>query len=139
MSFVNVKLFGDAALSQKLELLGRKAPGLVKKEFRDSAKRIKSLIVASTPVDTGDLKSIVRKQKVRTIPRGRRGIGIGITMPKDRQESIKMFAVEFGTPRAAAKRFIRGTVNSIQDREFRKIAIGIRKRLFVLFPRAKKV
>ena len=126
------------------DLLQRLEPKIQKRALRpalrDSAKRIKSQIVQNLSggvvgVRTGTLRRAYRGAKIRASKKGRRGgVTFEIWNPTRTELRIKPgapgyypFAMEYGTSKLPAKRFIRDAVDNLADGEIRKIAMAVRR------------
>lgn len=127
---VDISLVGDKELLKKFARLeGTEGRKLVVKAMRNSAKRMKPIIAAATPVKTGKLKAGMAKAKVRSAG-SRSLIRLGLVMPTREELDIPAdakgyypFALEYGTEdgRMAPRRFIRGTVDAHADAELAAI------------------
>jgi hypothetical protein len=125
---IDITMFGDKALERKLAKLPpvvqRK---VVRKECRESAKRMKPRVVAAVPSKRGKLKQLVQNFRVRAGKQKRGSVYIGLTLPEERKDAIAIFAVEYGSKdgKRAAQPFIRRTVNAHMEAEQRRIGQGI--------------
>lgn len=127
---IDIRMFGGKALQRKLAKLPAVAQRkVVRKECRDSAKRMKPRVLAATPVKRGDLKTLVQAMRVRAGKQKRGSVYIGLTMPAEGKDARTINAVEYGSKdgKRAAQPWIRPTVNRWMDEEQRRIGRGIGK------------
>lgn len=124
---VNISFLGDKALERKLARLEAKVQkSIVRKALRESNKRLRPLIAAAAPVDTGALRKQLRTAKIRVA--GQRGlIRIGQLAPDDPNDAIKLNALEYGYRDGSRPPlgFVRRTVDTHTHEEHRRIGRDI--------------
>ena len=116
MADFDVRLFGGPELQRRFDKLAKGAKGALNRAMRPSSKRIRSAIVAATPVDTGELKIAMAKVPIRAL-KGRGIVGIGIGLPPDARNAIAATVTEYGKTNQPPKPFIRGTVDRLAPGE----------------------
>lgn len=132
----DISILGDRALQRKLNQLERKeARKIVSRALRNSAKRVRPEVANRAPVDTGTLRDAMSRAKIRVQKSNvRGGVRLGIVMPSREDLGIAPddkgyypFSLEYGQENAAARPYIRPTVDRMTPSEHRKIGRDIGK------------
>lgn len=126
---IDISMLGDKALSRALaKLVPHAQKKAVRGAVRNSAKRMRPLVAAATPVDSGRLKHEMETAPIRgTTKRG--FIRIGMVKPPGKRESIQLNVLEYGSAarNLAPLRFIRNTVDRHAASEHQKMGQDIRR------------
>jgi predicted DNA-binding protein (UPF0278 family) len=135
----DITILGNKEIERAFKRLPEKeAPKVLRKACRASVKRLKPLIAAATPVDTGRLKAGMLRAKVRSAAKKRGEIYIGLQMPTREELNIPAnakgyypYALEYGSKdgKRPARPFIRPTVNANTEAEQRRIGHDLGKHI----------
>lgn len=145
---IDITVLGDREIERALTRLPeREAPKIVRRAFRDSAKRLRPKIAAATPVDTGRLKRGMAAAKVRSAARKRGEIKVGVVMPTREELGIPPgatayypYVLEYGSATLGRPplRFVRGTVDANRESEWRQIGRDIGRHMEAYWRKATK-
>lgn len=126
---IDISMLGDEALSRALaKLVPHAQKKAVRSAVRNEAKRMRPLVAAATPVDTGRLKREMETAPIRgTTKKG--VIRMGMVRPPGKRESIQLNTLEYGSAKRNLPplRFVRNTVDKHAATGHRNMGRDIRR------------
>lgn len=124
---IDISFIGDKALERALAKLAPLAQvRAVKPAIRKAAKRMRPLVAAATPVDSGDLRRTMETAPIRGATK-KGVIRIGMVKPEDRRQAIQLNVLEYGSAKRNLPplRFVRNTVDRNAPAEHRQMGKDI--------------